>query len=297
MCSAGAGRRVRLVHRHLEIERPIALHGAEMPVHGRHVRDGAAVLHGGLHQRALVDLHGLALDVEHAARQARAHGGRAVLEPVPRQGVPRLTQRPWGRGVGVPIHVLAGIQREHREAGGGARRDVLGRLEMIRVGALPRRPSRLETAPGRIVDHRLGRSRGARHLPDRLLGKDGRDGAAGGGQRPHMARRGEAEAIAEACRRRGRQRPRLEPRQVAPEGRGIPRREGPDQERLAAVFAALPVEVRQHAGPGGGRHDQQPRPRRRARHRPVGCSGGRTRGRMQIESEPVCGVRRARVSS
>ena len=38
-------------------------------------------------------LHGLALDVERPARQARAHRGRAVLEPVPRQGVPRLAER------------------------------------------------------------------------------------------------------------------------------------------------------------------------------------------------------------
>ena len=114
------------------------------------------------------------------------------------------------RGVGVAIHVLAGIQREHREAGGGARRDVLGRLEMIRVGALPRRPSRLEAAPGRVVDHRLGRSRGARHLPDRLLGEDGRDGAAGGDQAPAHDR---------AWRGRGDRRSRRTSRAAAAAGR------------------------------------------------------------------------------
>ncbi len=69
---------------------------------------------------------------------------------------------------------------------------------MIRVGALPVLPSRLEAAPRGIVNHRLGRSRRARHLADGLLGEDGGDGAADGLERPHVPGRREAEAIAEA---------------------------------------------------------------------------------------------------
>ena len=111
-----------------------------------------------LHQRALVERARARPRCRRPAREARPHGRRAVFELGPTAARPQAALSSAGRrGIRVAAHVLAGIDREHREAGSGARRDVGWRLEMVGVGALPVRPSRLEAAPRRIVDDRLGR--------------------------------------------------------------------------------------------------------------------------------------------
>ena len=76
-------------------------------------------------------------------------------------------------GLGRVVHVIAGVDGEHGEAGGDGGVDVLGGLEVVGVRAEPLAPALLEDAPGGGVHHLLGGAAGALHLADGLLREEG----------------------------------------------------------------------------------------------------------------------------
>ena len=137
------GWRLRLVNRHLEVEWPAGHGRLDVAVHHRHVRDGATVLHGGLHHRARIECDARALDVDGRAGVTRQEIGGHILQPAPRERVPGRAEIRVARGVGAVVDVLARIDREEREARSRARR----RRQPSSSGGRRRRRSRPSSPP------------------------------------------------------------------------------------------------------------------------------------------------------
>ncbi len=185
--------------------------------------------------------------------------------------------------------MLAGVDREHREAHREAGVDVGRRLQVVGVGAGAVAPALREHPPRRVVHDLYGRAAGAGHLADRLLREDRGDRGepAHRAHRAHVAGCGEAEAIAQAGRGARPERARAEPLEVAPQRNRVLRRGGPDEDGAGRRARRLAFEVVQDPGGSSRRGDGKPGAGFLASERPLGPGALDTRGGHEIQVQLV----------
>jgi len=254
-------RRVRLVHRHLQLTRPPGHDRQQVAVHRGDVRDRPAVFDCGPVERHLIQAERPVRKVEAPPGVTLGQRGRRAVELRPGQGHVSLAQRRGIPAVRGRVHVLTRVDRIEGEARGGTAVDVLRRLEVVGVRADRRAPAPLKCAPQRVIHHIVRRPARARHLADGLLCEDHGDGVGGVAgahllRSAHVARRRDAQPVAAA--RGGRQSQRNGPQpgqRVAQRGRiGVRQRA---QEQVAACcFAPLPRKVWRQRGACRSEHAQ-----------------------------------------
>ena len=195
----GRGRLRRLVDAQFDLAGLAPLGGGALDIRRQMAGtvDGPAVLYRRTLDRLLVE--------PDRRPVGHLHGRIPVgVEPVQFRSDGLEMTRQCGRvvGVGLAVDVFGWIDREEDEPGLGGHVDVGLGLEVVGVGAPGAGKALGLQSTGGVRHHLRGGAPGPLHLTDRLLGENALDRSTGLGQGLKMARRGQAQPVAEAEARR-----------------------------------------------------------------------------------------------